>query len=246
MRPQKLPFPLVGILLLSIGCRGPLELSSSWVDSPINIDGSRIDWTTLTVLKSPAGSVGARNDAENLYLCFATDDPDIQTQVLFAGFTVWFPGTHEGTRPFGIQFPLRQDRPIPGEDRGRFDALFQAFEPRLNSLMVLQGPDREQFSVLQAPGIRVRVGLTGEILVYELQVPLESAAETPYAAVPTSAGTIDVIFEAAPPDRDDSHDELPVANRPSGKTTGAGKGSRTGPEHLRLKAVVQLARPVAQ
>lgn len=239
---QKFLFPLLGFFLLVMGCRSPLELSSSWASSPLNIDGSRSDWTTLTIVESPPVSVAARNDEENLYLCLATSDPDVQTQVLFAGFTVWFPATHDGARPFGIQFPLRQDRPVRLEDRGRFEALFQAFEPRLNSLIILQGSSREQFSLLQAPGIRVRVGLTDELLVYELQVPLKNAAATPYAAVPTANGVIDVLFEASLATRDRSPERSPDTGRPARRKS-TGRGGSGTPEQIRLQAVIHLQKP---
>lgn len=239
MKRKEFLFPWLGLLLVTVGCRSSLELSSAWTESPLNIDGSRSDWSNLTIVKSPRGFVGARNDAENLYLCFATDDPGIQTQILFAGFTVWFPGTPEGAKAFGIQFPLRQDRPVRGEDRGRFEALFQAFEPRLNSLLILEGSDREQFSVFQAPGIRVRVGMAGEMLVYELQVPLKNAPGIPHAAVPTAEETVEVLFETAPSDRDEFGQEPPASDHPS-RTSG-----RSGPEQPRLRAVIHLAHPVS-
>lgn len=246
MKPKSSFFPLLGFLLVIMGCRSPLELSSTWTDSPLSIDGSRSDWTTLTIVESPSVSLAARNDEENLYLCVATDDPDVQTQMLFAGFTVWFPATHEGAKPFGIQFPLRQDRPVRAEDAGHFEVLFQAFEPHLNSLIILEGSDREQFSVLQAPGIRVRVGLASELLVYELQVPLKHAPAVPHAAIPTPNGALDVLFETAPPNRDESREDPRTSDRPARRRSGTGKGGRGAPEQLRLQVVIHLDRPVMQ
>lgn len=243
MRPERLFFLWLAFPLLIAGCRSPLELSSKWTDSPLSIDGSRSDWATLTIVESPSVSLTARNDEENLYLCVATDDPDVQTQMLFAGFTVWFPATHDGAKPFGIQFPLRQDRPVRAEDTGHFEALFQAFEPRLNSLMILEGSDREQFSLLQAPGIRVRVGLTDKLLVYELQVPLKNTPTTPYAAVPTSNGVVDVLFEASLSTLDRSGERSPDPTRPARRKP-AGRGSRSAPEQIRLQAVIHLDKLV--
>ncbi len=240
---------LLIVLALSGGCRTPLDLASVWTGSPVRIDGSSSDWTTLTVLKSPSLSLGARNDEENLYLCLTTADPDIQAQILFAGFTVWFLPSHEDAEPLGSQFPVKQDRPGRVDDRDQFESLFQAFEPRMNFLLVLEGFDRQQFSVLEAPGMQVLIGLSRGLLVYELQVPLKKTPKTPYAAVPAADGSIAVTFETSAPDRDElragsTRPDRPSRRRPGGQPP-ADLGGPETPEQLRLHIVIRLgSRPV--
>ena len=232
--------------MFSNGCRSPLDLASEWTGSPVNIDGSSSDWTSLTAIESPSLSLGARNDQEYLYLCLTTSDPGIQAQILFAGFTVWFPSSHQGAYPFGIQFPLKRDRPARIEGRDQFEAMFLAFEPSMNSLLILEGSDRQQFSVLQAPAIKVRIGLTRGLLVYELQVPLRKASASPYAAVPDDGGDVAVTFETSVADRD----ELPSGSTrparsmrrgPGGAPPATLGGSET-PSQLRLHAVIHLGQ----
>ncbi|MEX2116698.1 MAG: hypothetical protein WEB37_07420 [Bacteroidota bacterium] len=235
-------------LTLSSGCRSPLDLTSTWTASPVSMDGSSSDWTTLKTLESPSLSLGARNDQENLYLCFTTGDQNVQAQILFAGFTIWFPSSHEGARPFGIQFPLKQDRPVRAEGRDQFEAMFLAFEPRMNSLLVLEESDRQQFSVLQAPGIQVHIGLAQGLLVYELKVPIKREPSTPYAAVPTADRTIAVTVETSISTRD----ELPAASSRPGRSARRGPGGApptnlggpATPEQLKLHAVIHLSQPV--
>ncbi len=235
------------LLVFASGCRGPLDLTSNWTGSPVAIDGSSSDWTALTAVETPPLSLGARNDQQNLYLCLSTADPDLQTQILFAGFTAWFPSSHQDARPFGIQFPLRQDRPVRIEDLGQFEAMFQAFEPRMNSLLILEGTERQQFPVLQTPGIKVRIGLTNGLLVYELQVPLTSGPAMPYAAIPGVDGTVSVSFETSLPDRDQLQTGSTRPGRSSRRGPGGGPpsniGGSEGPQQFRLKATIHLGQP---
>lgn len=239
---KKLPYLLA---LLFLGCRSPLDLSSSWNSSVILIDGSRTEWSDLTTLESPAVSVGARNNGEYLYLCLTTSDPVRQAQVLFAGFTAQF-SPAEG-REFSVHFPLPQDRPPRAEDRGQFESMFRAFEPRMHSLIVATDGDRQQFGLQQAPGIRVRVGLQEGVLVYELQVPIRQTETSPYAAIPGADGTVAVTFETMPPARDG----LPGSgsSRPGGRSRrGPGGGAPTAlggsdaPEPFLLRMNVHLGR----
>jgi hypothetical protein len=235
------------LFVFAAGCRSPLDLASTWTGSPVTIDGSGSEWTSLTALETPSLSLGARNDHQNVYLCFSTTDPELQTQILFAGFTVWFPGSHEGARPFGLQFPLKQDRPVRIEDRDQFESMFQAFEPRMNSLMILEGSERQQFPVMQTPGIKVRLGMTSGMLLYELQVPLRSAQGIPYAAVPGTDGTIAVTFETTEPDRDLQTGSTRPGGRSGRRMPGGGPAASIGgsetPRQFRLKTVIHLGQP---
>jgi len=237
--------PLLGVFFAG-GCRSPLDLTSTWTNSPVSIDGSNSDWTSLTTLESPSLSLGARNDQEYLYLCLTTADPGIQAQILFAGFTVWFPSNHQGAHPFGIQFPLKRDRPARIEGRDQFEAMFQAFEPGMNSLLILEGSDRQQFSVLQAPAIKVRIGLTRGLLIYEIQVPLKTTSDTPYAAVPTAGGVVAATFETSVADRDELQSSSTRPGRsmrrgPGGAPPASLGGSET-PGQLRLHAIIHLGQ----
>ena len=247
MKNLNVPALISMLLVMTAGCRSPLDLTSTWAGSPMSIDGSSSDWTALTTVETPSLSLGARNDGENLYLCLSTTDPDLQMQILFAGFTVWFPSTHEGARPFGLQFPLRQDRPVRIEDRDQFEAMFLAFEPRMSSLLILEGSERQQFPVLQTPGIKVRIGLANGLLTYELKVPLISSPAIPYAAVPGTDRTVSVSFETSAPDRDQLQTGSTRPGRSGRRGPGGGPTSSIGgpdtPQPLRLKATIHLGQP---
>ncbi|MBI4417339.1 MAG: hypothetical protein HY563_01090 [Ignavibacteriales bacterium] len=192
--------PFLFVLCIGFtGCRSTIELVSVQAVGNIQIDGSPVEWEgRLTRFKSPAVSMGVRNTEEHLFLCLTTADPAIQTQILFAGLTVRFESSGEMV-PFAIQYPLRQDQPVrpraPGEG---LEVIFGAFAPHLHTLQIVRESDRQMFSVLDVPGIQVRIGMANSVLTYELQVPLIQA---PYYAVPSPDGILTVTFETTSVDR---------------------------------------------
>lgn len=193
--------------LLALGCGGE-KLASRWRDRPITVDGSSVEWEgAVQYLPDQKVSVGAMNDADNLYLTFSTADRRTAAQVLFRGFTIWLDPA-KGDR-LGIHFPLgrpghgrRGDGDGGGKDadrdgdegrRGRGGPggrLGPDEHPDLGKLVIpYRGPDAEmeilgrgdprRLPVSHADGIQVSIDSVNGVLVYELRVPLHDSEGKP-------------------------------------------------------------------
>jgi hypothetical protein len=175
----------MGILFAWIlnGCSTTVQMTSSWNDKTITIDGSDADWgTSLNPVAHSPVAVGIRNDGEFLYVCLSTQDPFLQAQILNRGLTLWFDPKGGEEEAFGIHFPLRGENTPRWNPREPLATNFRFFQPSFQELALL-GPEDQQeiFSVLQVKGIKVTLGASEKSLVYELQVPLRSSAEMPHA-----------------------------------------------------------------
>ena len=61
------------------GCSSAIKLTADWKKTDIVIDGRQSDWDgSLYFLKKANVMVGVRNDSENLYICFITNDQAAQ------------------------------------------------------------------------------------------------------------------------------------------------------------------------
>jgi hypothetical protein len=102
---------LLGFMLISmlglLGCSSAVQLTSDWKKSEIVIDGKQDEWQrSLYDLKKVNVTIGVRNDAENLYLCFISYDQDAGRQIMSGGFTVWFDPSGGTDEHYGIKFPI--------------------------------------------------------------------------------------------------------------------------------------------
>ena len=190
--------PLTALVTLN-SCVSSVELTSTPPPGTITIDGNSADWqSSLTVLKDEHVSVGVHNDGRWLSGCLVTADRSLQAQILSGGFTVWFDPNGGRDKQLGLRFPLRQ----PGFPMLRGDInladFVSAIGPRLQAAKLI-GPTRDsqqQFPVLQIPGAKVRIGVSGEMLVYEFQVSLEPVAGSPMDLRNAPDGVIGMGFEA--------------------------------------------------
>jgi hypothetical protein len=210
------------LIFLSVAC-GATELSSTWKDRDIVIDGKSGDWLdALYYFENDDVSVGFFNDSEYLYICLLAEDYSIQRQVVMQGFTLWLDPTGGEEKTFGIKFPLGmmamdEDR-LPGEmggerpDRDRMegtqrerpdpDMIRKAFEKTLDELEIL-GPgkdERKRILVHEAEGLEISVRNETGLLTYELRVPLESLGGNSYAIGTTAGALIGVGLEVPKPD----------------------------------------------
>lgn len=232
------------------GCSSTIQMTSSWNDKTITIDGSDADWgTTLKPIANSPVAVGIRNDGEFLYVCLSTQAPFLQAQILNGGLTVWFDPKGETEETFGIRFPLRGENTPRWNPREPLAANFQFFEPSFQELALL-GPENQQeiFSLLQIKGIKMKMGATEKSLVYELQIPLRSSAEIPHAVGILENQILGIGFQT--PEFDSERVQGP-SGRASASTGGrrARGGGRAGaevagadrPEPLDLWAKVVLS-----
>ena len=209
--------PLAALVALN-SCVSSVELTSTPPPGTITIDGNSADWkTSLTVLEDEHISVGVHDDGHRLSGCLVTSDRSLQAQILSGGFTVWFDPNGGRDEHLGLRFPLRQ----PGFPMLRGDIsladFVSAIGPRLHAAELI-GPtkdNQQRFPVLQIPGAKVRIGVSGETLVYEFQVSLEPVAGSPVDLHNRPNGVIGMGFEAMgiAPDRLQGGSSQPAASR---------------------------------
>ena len=190
---------LAGVLVS--GCGSTTELSSTWNDGTIAIDGNASEWKAgLTSLKDTKVFLGVQNDQDYLYLCLTSPDQQFRRQLIGAGLSVWFENK-DGTRS-GVLFPIgmmRQGGQPPADEEGDHDPgdREHMFQQALQDLEVL-GPgkdDRNLFSTVQVPGIGVKIGGSQSTTVYELKMPLKKTGEHPYAVDASPGSTVMIAIQ---------------------------------------------------
>jgi hypothetical protein len=214
-----------GLIFLSVAC-GDTELSSTWKDRDIVIDGKSNDWLdALYYFEDDDVSVGFFNDSEYLYICLLAEDYSIQRQVVMQGFTLWLDPTGGKEKTFGIKFPLgmmamggdRMPAEMGGErpDRERMEGMQRerpdpemirkAFEQTLDELEILGPGEDERMRILveEAEGLEISVRNETGLLTYELRIPLQSLGENSYAIGTTAGALIGVGLEVPKPDMDE-------------------------------------------
>jgi len=261
---------LLFILFLSavfqVGCTTiGLNLDSSWRDQEITIDGKNPEWIgSMWYFEDENISVGLRNDESFFYMCMIAEDPIIRTQVMRQGFTVWFDPDGGDKKTFGIKFPIgMQAMGVPGKVSPEETREEEQREPdpermeralgRLLTELEILGPskdDRTRLKVEEAKGIDIVLDTSGEILVYELKVPLMHNEQNRYAVGAEAGGLIGIGLEIPKPDRDAMRKRMDGTGMPGGGRMGGGRGGGMGmrsgmgprmPGGIKLWLTLQLA-----
>jgi len=212
------------VILLAIvsgGCSSTAELSSSWNNNEIVVDGLASDWGGhFFYLKDSHVSLGLRNDRDYLYVCLMSSEGQFRRQMMGLGLTVWL--EPEDGKKWGIHYPVgflsQGERPsFDREESGGPSDSGQVFQQSLQNLEIL-GPGKDehtQFSTVQVPGISVKVGNSQGSVVYELKVPLRESSDHPYAIGTGTGSTVKLAFETG-------------KFEAQGRQGGAGEGSPGG------------------
>jgi hypothetical protein len=165
------------------------DISSAWRVQPIRIDGNDEDWYGLTSpVKGQRFAIGLLNDSEAIYLCLVTKDRVLTTQIERQGLMVWLDPTGAKKRSFGIQFPIdprleamrdpgRRPRQVSPEGEPLPEDIGQGAVGILGSGK--SGPKRVPME--EAGGIAARLAVHGDLLVYEMRIPLKGSQPGPYA-----------------------------------------------------------------
>jgi hypothetical protein len=240
-----------------VGCSSTTELSSSWSDNQVTIDGNPREWGSgLTNLKDTKVFLAVRNDQDFVYLCLTSADRQFRRQVIGTGLTVWFE-SEDGHR-VGVLYPIgmarQESQPWvnPGETPGG-EERERMVEQALQDLEIL-GPgkdDKNLFSTVQSPGISVKVGGSQESGAYELKVPLRKSSKHPYAVEAAAGSTVKISIETGkfePGSRPSGSGEGRHGEGGGGRPHGGGMpggemSSRNRPEPLNISVAVQLAGP---
>jgi uncharacterized membrane protein YgcG len=251
-----LPVIVLLIVIALCGCSSTLELTSSWTNHELKVDGTDTEWKDATALiPGPQVFVGIKNDRENLYVCLKTSNRITQVQMLALGTTVWIDTEGKKNKTFGIQFPvsgLLQGRRFPSQQnpeelRRLIDAAQRQFE--------ILGPgkdERRRFADKQEKGLDVHLGFADGTLTYELKIPLHKTPDHAYAAGADPSRPLTIGLETG--DHSDAmRAQLGGSSQPAGGS-GGGRGGRGGgqspggmgsdaPEPLKHWLIVHLTVP---
>jgi hypothetical protein len=162
------------------------ELASAWRDRDIRIDGNDEDWRDLTSpVKGQRFAVGLLNDGESLYLCLVTRDRVTVTQIARQGLMVWLTAAGQKKHAFGIHFPIdgvRRSATVQGREPE--DAPPPSDVPEGQDAVGILGPgrnDSKRVTMIETGGLLARAAIHGDVLVYEMKVPLRRSQWGPYA-----------------------------------------------------------------
>jgi hypothetical protein len=233
--------PQVGVACLVLvagalmqGCSTIAILVSSWNNHEVVIDGLATEWRAhLFYLEDSQISLGLRNDADFLYICLMAPEEQFQRQMVGLGLMVRLES--EDGKKLGIHYPIGlrsygRRTPVDRGETGDPDASATAVEQALETLEIL-GPDKEDhqvFSVLETPGISVRVGRSGGSGIYELKVPLRASREYPYAVGTGAGSTVTLGIETGKVEGEMKQGERHGGGRRSGGWGRRGSGSPGG------------------
>ncbi len=108
VNPLKRYLPLAIILSLPlINSCNQLDIGSQWITQPMVIDGQAADWQGMLVFpEKEALGLGVANDADNLYLCIITSDPQLRRLIMVRGLTIWINVQGKRKQTYGIKYPL--------------------------------------------------------------------------------------------------------------------------------------------
>ena len=140
------------------------------------------------------------------------------------GFAVWFDPAGGESRPFGIHLSLGLTeysllrKSMTGERD--LNEMREPFMDSLGSIEIISKGITRRMSVSDATGIAVSAQLLGEVLIYELRIPLATDPEHPYAIEAAAGSTIGLGLETPALDRE--------ALREAGTSGGASRGGRAG------------------
>ena len=171
---------LAGLLIPFTAVRAKPVVESSWQDpdAAVSVDGSADEWQgALTYLEKSGLHFGVRNDAEFLYLCLYSSNPQVGTRILIRGLTLGLGNDLTVQFPIGLMATGGPRGGIPDRDRMRERAT-----ESLDSLIVVHSdtPDPQRLAADNQLGVTARL-TTDPDLVYELKVPLTRTELFPYA-----------------------------------------------------------------
>jgi len=85
-------------------------IASSWVATPVAIDGQTQEWNTdsLGYWKRADTSYAFANNANDLYILFIFKNPRFLSSIRHTGFTVWFNTEGKNAKAYGVNFREKQ------------------------------------------------------------------------------------------------------------------------------------------
>ncbi len=202
-----LPIALVIAAAAALVYAATPDRASSWRDNDIRIDGSDEEWKGEELpVKGQHFSLGIANDGEWLYLCLPTKDSGTKAMIERAGLVIWVDPEGGKKQRFGVHFPVpnppgtRPRREVPPPP-GSAPAEGQPQEVGGQEQVGVLGPgknDAQLVAIDEAGGIEAKVGVHGDLMVYEVKLPLARSGDHPYAPNVGPGQRVRLEIETAP------------------------------------------------
>lgn len=96
------------LFIIIFACNNKVVVETNhWASQIPSINGNLNDWNNLQrSAKQNAFQYEISNDEENLYIGFRVIDPNVQTNIMRRGMTIWFDTLGKKKRHIGIGYPL--------------------------------------------------------------------------------------------------------------------------------------------
>ena len=216
---------------LLTGC-GDQEVSSHWSSGNIKIDGNQEDWgNTINFLKDENIGVGVQNDSDNVYICLVTSNRAHIMRALRNGFTIWIDPQNDN-RTYGIKYPIGMSNDMMFNYKEKQDGNYQGMGSMVKKYLSsmnefeLVNKDGELLSgipVKNDHGIKLKVDVTSDQLVYELKIPLSHSINNGFFVNTTSGSKIRLGFEEGKFDRSQMRQQGDRENGFGGGERGEGR-----------------------
>ena len=83
------------------------RLDSRWLDAPVTVDGSPVDWPgPLVPFNDEPVSIAAANDGESMFVVLTASERAARSQIVRRGLIVWFDSGGKDKKRFGLKFPI--------------------------------------------------------------------------------------------------------------------------------------------
>ncbi len=226
------------IAAVGIGGCEKVSFDSRWRDREVIVDGHDTEWGGARYLVDKKDvTIGIMKDDQHLYLRLSSPDRATQWKIARHGFTVWFDPDGGTGRVLGVSYPLaaEADRMRMPYNRAADPAITPDPTPAaVDSLAITIPGEKEPRRLSRAEaadtGIEAALGYDGNVLVYELKLPLARTADSPYAVDMAPSGVIGIGFVTAEVDLDAIQRERQRTER---TIPGSGSGMITRPDDQR-------------
>lgn len=215
---------------------------SSRRDREILIDGKDPEWQGVMQYYDEKSRtlVSFLHDEKYLFMRLASNDRNIQRQILVQGLTVWFEQPHEENRKTGVHFPvgLPREKRMPMFQRPPEEETRTEKDPKSRDDGLLEkglveiqlwGPgEYEQktmpFKEMEKFDVAVKIGKTEKNLIYELKLPFTQSDMSRFGLLKPGKKGIRVGFQTG--DGEENKGRSMDTQPPNGEERSEGRGGR--------------------
>jgi hypothetical protein len=223
---------LIFSLSVVSGCNNT-TLQSSW-RQPISLNttaDSTWENSRKYSFENESLVIGFQNDADFLYVFLGTSNKETQMKIERAGVTVWFDGKGGKEKSFGIQYPVKMEKPTMSSEKAARPSMNQndlpeKFAGNLDTMEII-GPgknERVKASINNDLGLSVTRNSNSGPISYELKIPLKTTNQTPFAIGADAGSIIGIGLETGKIEMEMKRDGRSMAGGPPNGRGGSGMG----------------------